>query len=80
MVFSRVFVLHKVIIILLCTQWDIWRAPASAVLPECWDADERLVHMSVWPRLLLEHPLIMVLRLHTGKHPTPPTSGLSFVP
>lgn len=55
----------------LCPQWDIWRAPASEVLPECWDAVEWIVHMSVWPWLLLEHPLIRVLRRHPGKDTTP---------
>lgn len=62
---------------LLCSQWDIWGAPASAVLPECRDADEWIVYMSVWPRLLLEHPLTGVLRLHPGKDTTPQTY---FVP
>lgn len=52
------------------SQWDIWRAPTSAVLPEFRDADEWVVHMSVWPGLLLEHPLFRVLRLHPGKDTT----------
>lgn len=58
-------------VIILCSQWDIWRAPASAVLPELWHGDEWIVHMSVWPRLLLEHPLPRVLRLHPGEDTTP---------
>ncbi len=56
---------------LLCSQWDVWGAPASAVLPERRDAHEWTVHVSVWPRLLLEHPLTGVLRLHPGKDTTP---------
>lgn len=52
------------------SQWDIWRAPASAVLPEFRDADEWVVHMSVWHGLLLEHPLFRVLRLYPGKDTT----------
>lgn len=51
----------------LCSQRDLWRAPASAVLPECWNADEWVVHLPVRLRLLLAHPLISVLRLYPGK-------------
>lgn len=64
----------------LCSQWDIWRAPASAVLPQFWDADERVVHVSVWPRLLLENPLVRLLRRHPGKDTTSQSRVLSFVP
>lgn len=63
-----------------CSQWDLRRAPASAVLPEFWDGDEWIVHVSVWPRLLLEHPLTGVLRLHPGKDSTPQSDALSLLP
>lgn len=61
---------------LSCSQWDIWWASPSAVLPEYWDVDEWVVHMSVWPRLLLEHPLTGVLRLRPGKETNPQTFNL----
>lgn len=77
--FVWVCVLQWVIIIFLCSQWDVWRAPASAVLPEFWDADEWIVYSSVWPRLLLEHPLVRILRCHPGEHTAPQTSELSVV-
>lgn len=63
---------------LSCSQWDIWRASPSAVLPEYWDVDEWVVHMSVWPWLLLEHPLTGVLRLRPGKQTNPQTCTLIY--
>lgn len=63
---------------LSCSQWDIWWASPSAVLPEYWDVDEWVVHMSVWPRLLLEHPLTGVLRLRPGKETNPQTWPLIY--
>ena len=65
---------------LLCSQWDIWRAPASAVLPEFWDDDEWNFHMSVWPRLLLEDPLDLLLCGHPGKDTTSQMYAFSFTP
>lgn len=47
-------------------QRDIWRASASALLFERGDVDERIVHLSVWTRLLLEYPLAGLLCLRPG--------------
>lgn len=50
----------------LCSQWNIWRASPSALLPELRNAHEWIVHLSVWPGLLLGNPLAPVLRFHPG--------------
>lgn len=65
-------------VLFLFLQRDIWRASASAVLSEFWDVDERVVHLSVWPRLLLENPLAGVLRLHPGTDAATPQHNTHF--
>lgn len=52
--------------LLFSPQWDFWGEAATPLLSLHGDAPQWFLHLPLWPGLLLEHPLHLVLRLRPG--------------